>query len=575
MESFGETLQKLKEIYEQEVGGWQEKILGLTSQKNSDAQRIEELFGRNQQLREQQRALTENVKELENRLRAGLCDRCTVTQEMAKRRQQEYELSQLQSLQHISTLTNEMATLRSENKRLFGDLKSLRASLRTHNGYSAETASPEVRRSPAVVSPLPLCTNPKSTSSPAGGSIQKGEAGHGGLCITEGRYSTQTLNTLRALRWRSTAEVQTVMIENIVRRTEAPESSPLFPTSMLLLKNSTCSSSSSPTTPEKKRGSSNVHAPMPFRPRPIKSQSIPHPWHLPDNPDWVTMSVIAEGGTVIHHNPSMLLFPPMANSAPDPRQSAQERAASVQRRWPGSAPAVPKSTGSPQRGPLGQGEAVEKWEGPAPVVCEGWQGTSADSSAPSSEVAAANDAPLDLSGHVKASKGPQDPQASVRASPTDSPVSSSSSSWSSPPISSSSSVESAGSHGEQRLGEVTCQDDPEEGTQATGNSRTDKTGDPSADSETLKVPSFSISLRPVVVLENMKNNLSALNSSESWTLEGDEEEVKKEEKQDNPRKRMKLERETSSALQAPRLTERRTRMGGRPKERSLADAEQG
>lgn len=38
------------------------------------------------------------------RLRAGLCDRCTVTQEVAKKRQQEYEASQIQSLQHISMM---------------------------------------------------------------------------------------------------------------------------------------------------------------------------------------------------------------------------------------------------------------------------------------------------------------------------------------------------------------------------------------------------------------------------------------------------------------------------------------
>lgn len=38
------------------------------------------------------------------RLRAGLCDRCSVTQDVAKRRQQEFEASQIQSLQHISIL---------------------------------------------------------------------------------------------------------------------------------------------------------------------------------------------------------------------------------------------------------------------------------------------------------------------------------------------------------------------------------------------------------------------------------------------------------------------------------------
>lgn len=39
------------------------------------------------------------------RLRAGLCDRCTVTQELARKKQQEFENSLLQHLQHIFILS--------------------------------------------------------------------------------------------------------------------------------------------------------------------------------------------------------------------------------------------------------------------------------------------------------------------------------------------------------------------------------------------------------------------------------------------------------------------------------------
>lgn len=39
------------------------------------------------------------------RLRAGLCDRCMVTQELAKKKQNEYETSHFQSLQHIFILS--------------------------------------------------------------------------------------------------------------------------------------------------------------------------------------------------------------------------------------------------------------------------------------------------------------------------------------------------------------------------------------------------------------------------------------------------------------------------------------
>ncbi|XP_062976847.1 RBBP8 N-terminal-like protein [Elgaria multicarinata webbii] len=124
-ETFAEFLNKLKEVHEKEVQGLQTKLNELTNERCRDAQRIEELFAKNHQLREQQKVLKENVKVLENRLRAGLCDRCQVTQELAKKKQQEFGKAHFQSLQHIFILTNEMNKLREENKSLKEDLKRL------------------------------------------------------------------------------------------------------------------------------------------------------------------------------------------------------------------------------------------------------------------------------------------------------------------------------------------------------------------------------------------------------------------------------------------------------------------
>ncbi|XP_028667405.1 uncharacterized protein rbbp8l isoform X1 [Erpetoichthys calabaricus] len=142
-DSFSELLNRLREIHEKETKVLQAKVTELTMEKCCDAQRMEEMFSKNQQLREQQKILQENVKLLENRLRAGLCDRCTVTQDAAKKRQQEFENSQLQSLHHISMLVNEMNMLKKENKRLLEEVKKLRGAFLERNGRYPKAPTPE------------------------------------------------------------------------------------------------------------------------------------------------------------------------------------------------------------------------------------------------------------------------------------------------------------------------------------------------------------------------------------------------------------------------------------------------
>ncbi|XP_035199410.1 RBBP8 N-terminal-like protein isoform X1 [Oxyura jamaicensis] len=173
-DTFAEFLNKLKEIHEKEVQGLQTKLTELTTEKCRDAQRIEELFAKNHQLREQQKVLKENVKVLENRLRAGLCDRCMVTQELAKKKQNEYETSHFQSLQHIFILTNEMSRLKEENKALKEELKRLQSMedrAKCPGAISRESSS-------APSSPLALLSPASRNSSSERGAHRAAEDTH-------------------------------------------------------------------------------------------------------------------------------------------------------------------------------------------------------------------------------------------------------------------------------------------------------------------------------------------------------------------------------------------------------------
>nr|XP_046253724.1 DNA endonuclease RBBP8 isoform X4 [Scatophagus argus] len=289
MECFNSLLLKLREVHEREVEGWQVKIQELSNKKGCDTKRMEELFTKNQQMKEQQRLLTENIKTLENRLRAGLCDRCTVTQEVAKRRQQEFEASQIQSLQHISLLAGEMNNLKKENKRLRDEIKILRAAL--HRGYndnsSNSSTTTEVKpngspeHSPST-GPVALVTTASSRTSnqPADGDVavktevdQRTEESEQRPWrgITRSQIdSYKALTTLASSSWKTENNVSRIG----ERRVQSVEEQHSYVSPQdLLLKNS-----SSSTSVEVNPSRHVLHAPVPCRPQPIKSSPLTLPW---------------------------------------------------------------------------------------------------------------------------------------------------------------------------------------------------------------------------------------------------------------------------------------------------------
>ncbi|NXY84535.1 CTIP endonuclease, partial [Alcedo cyanopectus] len=135
---FKELWSKLKECHDKEVQGLQLKISKLKKERCLDAERLEEFYTKNQQLREQQKALHDTIKVLEDRLRAGLCDRCAVTEEHMRKKQQEFENIRQQNLKLITELMNEKNNLQDENKKITEQFQQLQKELEEQKQQAVE-----------------------------------------------------------------------------------------------------------------------------------------------------------------------------------------------------------------------------------------------------------------------------------------------------------------------------------------------------------------------------------------------------------------------------------------------------
>ncbi|KAM4793961.1 DNA endonuclease RBBP8 isoform 1-T3 [Cyanocitta cristata] len=149
---FKELWSKLKECHDKEVQGLQLKISKLKKERCLDAERLEEFYTKNQQLREQQKALHDTIKVLEDRLRAGLCDRCAVTEEHMRKKQQEFENIRQQNLKLITELMNEKNNLQDENKKLTEQFHQLQKELEEQKQQAVEVEKGIIPDSPVLTS---------------------------------------------------------------------------------------------------------------------------------------------------------------------------------------------------------------------------------------------------------------------------------------------------------------------------------------------------------------------------------------------------------------------------------------
>ncbi|XP_056278672.1 uncharacterized protein rbbp8l isoform X2 [Pseudoliparis swirei] len=521
MECFNSMLLKLREVHEREVEGWQGKIQELANKKGCDTKRMEDLFSKNQQMKEQQRVLTENIKTLENRLRAGLCDRCTVTQEVAKRRQQEFESSQIQSIQHITLLAGEMNNLKQENKQLREELRSIRAALEKCSNSSSSTttevkpnSSPDLPPSPGPVALVSQATG-RAGNQPADGSVAANNEADQRAEESEQRrlrgMNRSYFESYKPLSWRTEHGV-TRLGERRAQCVDGPDQRCTIPPQALLLK-----TSSSLTGGEVNPSRHVLHAPVPCRPQPIKSSPVSFPWGVSESSDWVTA---AAPGTSLLQPSAKSNLPRFPNLIPTSQHAASPLRQVFGSPWHklsalqphAKEPTVVFRLRSLQEHVETQTKPQEKKE----VLVTKTERVSAEG------LREAYDGPLDLSDRAKSKSSPwgrDDSPTSlhggdrVHMSPdldgkanlsspgavsSHSPVAPPSCSWTPGRPVKREQEESPSDHNHKVIKE------PEQ--KEEGNGKTDQ-------SNGKKVPVLTISLRPVVVLENLNSALQESFSS--------------------------------------------------------------
>ncbi|XP_045919938.1 DNA endonuclease RBBP8 isoform X1 [Micropterus dolomieu] len=147
---FEDLWRQLGECHQNTLQELEAKVSKLKKERCLDAQRLEVFHSRNQQLKEQNKTLQDAISLLEERLRAGECDRCTILRENLKNNQD-------QNLCLIAKLKNERNSLEDENRKLHAELQKLKMSCsEPRQASSPEPEEGIIPDSPVLPSSLPV-----------------------------------------------------------------------------------------------------------------------------------------------------------------------------------------------------------------------------------------------------------------------------------------------------------------------------------------------------------------------------------------------------------------------------------
>ncbi|XP_026148538.1 DNA endonuclease RBBP8 isoform X2 [Mastacembelus armatus] len=149
-EHFEDLLTQLRLCHHKAIQELEDKVSKLKKERCLDAEKLEVFYVRNQQLREQNKALQEAIALLEGRLRAGACDRCATLEQDLKNNKD-------LNLHLVAKLQTERVNLEGGNRKVHSDLHRLTVS-RSHDQQTSPAEEEEgiIPDSPILPSSVPV-----------------------------------------------------------------------------------------------------------------------------------------------------------------------------------------------------------------------------------------------------------------------------------------------------------------------------------------------------------------------------------------------------------------------------------